>query len=153
MAIILLTLLMRLALFFWQNKMIESQQKLTEIQPKIQKIQDKYKDDQSKAGMEIFELYKKEGVNPLGSCLPLLIQMPIMLGVYLVVSTITDPANSYYLYAFLSSFNPANIGVNFLGVDLTTAGGIAGASVAIVAAASQWLQIRLSTPPTPAVAP
>jgi len=66
--------------------MLESQKKLQKIQPKIKAIQEEYKEDKALLGQKIMELYKKEGVNPMGSCLPLLIQMPILIGLYWVVS-------------------------------------------------------------------
>lgn len=66
--------------------MLESQKKLQKIQPKIKAIQEEYKEDKALLGQKIIELYKKEGVNPMGSCLPLLIQMPILIGLYWVVS-------------------------------------------------------------------
>ncbi len=51
--------------------------------------------------MEMLELYKKEKVNPMGSCLPLLIQMPILIGLYWIITSVTDPSNNYYIYSFL----------------------------------------------------
>lgn len=66
--------------------MLESQKKLQKIQPKIKAIQEEYKEDKAVLGQKIMELYKKEGVNPMGSCLPLLIQMPILIGLYWVIS-------------------------------------------------------------------
>ncbi len=66
--------------------MLESQKKLQKIQPKIKAIQEEYKEDKALLGQKIMELYKKEGVNPMGSCLPLLIQMPILIGLYWVIS-------------------------------------------------------------------
>lgn len=94
--------------------MLESQKKLQIIQPKIKELQTKYKDDQAKLGMEMLELYKKEGVNPMGSCLPLIIQMPILIGLYWVISGITDASNFYHLYSFFSDFNPKDINAHFL---------------------------------------
>lgn len=66
--------------------MLESQKKLQKIQPKIKAIQEEYKEDKALLGQKIMELYKKERVNPMGSCLPLLIQMPILIGLYWVIS-------------------------------------------------------------------
>lgn len=69
-----------------QQHMLESQKKLQKIQPKIKAIQIEFKDDKALLGQKIMELYKNEGVNPMGSCLPLVIQMPILIGLYWVVS-------------------------------------------------------------------
>jgi YidC/Oxa1 family membrane protein insertase len=98
--------------------MLVSQKKLQAIQPKIAELQEKYKGDQAKIGMELMNLYKTEGVNPLGSCLPLMIQMPILIVLYWVISGITDPSSSYYLYAPLASFDIHSIATRFLGLDL-----------------------------------
>jgi 60Kd inner membrane protein len=78
-AIVVITIIVRIILLVPQHHMLESQKKLQVIQPKIKELQKKHKDDQSKLGMEMLELYKKEKVNPMGSCLPLLIQMPMLI--------------------------------------------------------------------------
>jgi uncharacterized membrane protein (DUF106 family) len=113
-AIVIITLIVRLILLVPQHHMLESQKKLQIIQPKIKELQKKHKDDQSKLGMEMLELYKKEKVNPMGSCLPLIIQMPILIGLYWVISGINDGSNLYHLYDVFKSFNPANIDAHFL---------------------------------------
>lgn len=64
-AILVITIIIRLILLVPQQHMLESQKKLQIIQPKIKDIQKKYKDDQAKLGMEMLELYKKEGVSPM----------------------------------------------------------------------------------------
>jgi YidC/Oxa1 family membrane protein insertase len=83
------------------------------IQPKVKEIQKKFEGDQAKIGMELLELYKREGVNPLGSCLPLLIQMPILIVLYWVINGIGDPTNGFFLYGPLASFNIASISTTF----------------------------------------
>ncbi len=118
-AIIIITLIIRLILLYPQNQMLVSQKKLQVIQPKIKALQEKHKGDQATLGMEMMALYKKEGVNPMGSCLPLLIQMPILIGLYWVVSGVNDPANFYHLYSFFKDFNVSNINSHFYGLNLT----------------------------------
>jgi YidC/Oxa1 family membrane protein insertase len=113
-AIVIITLIVRLILLVPQHHMLESQRKLQVIQPRIKELQKKYKDDQSKLGMEMLELYKKEKVNPMGSCLPLIIQMPILIGLYWVISGISDPSNFYHLYDFFQTFDPTKIDAHFL---------------------------------------
>ncbi len=124
--------------------MLMSQKKLQVIQPKIKEIQKKYKDDQAKLGMEMLELYKKEWVNPMGSCLPLLIQMPILIGLYWVISGANDPSNFYHLYSFFSDFNPLSINSEFLTLDLQHVGGTIGIIFSVTLAAIQWIQAKLS---------
>lgn len=87
-AIILLTLLIRIVLFPLMHTSTVSMRKMQKIQPKVKAIQEKYKkakkDPQARAKMnqEIMELYKVEGVNPAGGCLPMLIQLPILWALY-----------------------------------------------------------------------
>jgi len=121
-AILIITLIIRFILLVPQHHMLQSQKKLQIIQPKIKELQEKYKSDQSKLGMEMIELYKKEGVNPMGSCLPLLIQMPILIGLYWVISGISDPSNFYHLYSFFSHFDPRTVDAHFYGLDLLQIG-------------------------------
>lgn len=144
LAIIVITLIIRLILLVPQHHMLMSQKKLQVIQPKIKEIQKKYKDDQAKLGVEMLDLYKKEWVNPMGSCLPLLIQMPILIGLYWVISGANDPSNFYHLYSFFGDFNPLSINSAFLGLDLQQVGGTIGLIFAITLGIIQWIQAKLS---------
>ncbi len=81
-AIILLTLLVKAILIPLSKKGTESTAKMSAIQPKIQEIQTKYKDDPEAQNAAVAKLYKEEGINPMGSCLPMLIQFPIFIGLY-----------------------------------------------------------------------
>ena len=81
-AIIVLTVIIKLALHPLTVKQMVSMKKLTQIQPKMKELQERYKDDKERLNFELANLYKKEGVNPLSGCLPLLIQMPIMIGIF-----------------------------------------------------------------------
>lgn len=82
LSIVLLTIVLRILLYplnAWSTKSMISMQR---ISPKVQAIQEKYKNDKQKAQMEIMELYRKEKVNPFSGCLPLLIQMPFLIGMF-----------------------------------------------------------------------
>ncbi len=81
-AIILLTLLVKALLIPLSKKGTESTAKMSALQPKIQEIQTKYKDDPEAQNAAVSKLYKEEGINPMGSCLPMLIQFPIFIGLY-----------------------------------------------------------------------
>lgn len=81
-AIIIMTILVKLVLYPLTKKQIQSTKAMMEIQPKMKAIQEKYKDDKQRLNMELANLYKSEGVNPLAGCLPLIIQMPIMIGIF-----------------------------------------------------------------------
>ena len=84
-AIIITTILLKLALSPLSYKGMVSMNRLKELAPKIKQIQDKYKDDKQKASMHMMELYKKEGANPMGGCLPIILQIPIFFAIYRVL--------------------------------------------------------------------
>ena len=81
-AIILLTILTKVILIPLSKKGTESTAKMSALQPKLQELQTKYKDDPETLNTAMAKLYKEEGINPMGSCLPMLIQFPIFIGLY-----------------------------------------------------------------------
>ncbi len=80
----------------------------------------------------------------MGSCLPLVIQMPILIGLYWVISGANDPSNYYHLYSYFSAFNPSDVDSHFLGLDLQHVGGTIGLIFALILGALQWIQAKLS---------
>lgn len=84
-SIILLTLLIRLITFPLQYKSFVSMKKLQTIHPELTKIREKFKDDPQKMQKESMELFRKSGANPIGGCLPLLLQMPVFFAFYKVL--------------------------------------------------------------------
>jgi len=92
--IILMTALIRIILLPLNIKQIKSTVKMSKIQPEMKKIQDKYKNDPQKSQQEIMKLYKENGVNPLGGCLPMLIQMPILFALFYVFNNLTFMSGS-----------------------------------------------------------
>ena len=84
-AIIALTLLIRMVLFPLTYKGMLSMQKMKDIAPKIKEIQAKYKGDPQRMNAAVMETYKKHGANPLGGCLPLLLQIPVFFAIYRVL--------------------------------------------------------------------
>lgn len=80
----------------------------------------------------------------MGSCLPLLIQMPILIGLYWVISGISDASNFYHLYSFFRDFKPNTISTYFYGVDLLQIGGKMAIIFALALAIIQYIQARLS---------
>ena len=82
LAIILLTIIIKVALYPLTVKQVKSMKAMQELQPKLKKIQEKYKGDPQQLQQKMTELYRNAGVNPLAGCLPLLIQMPILMGMY-----------------------------------------------------------------------
>ncbi|GHU12364.1 membrane protein insertase YidC [Alphaproteobacteria bacterium] len=85
LGILLITLLIKLLLLPLANKSYRSMNRMKEIQPKIQAIQTKYADDKVKLGQAVSELYKKENINPVGGCLPSLVQSPVLFALYKVL--------------------------------------------------------------------
>jgi len=77
-AIILLALMIKLLLFPLTKSSLVSMRKMSELNPKMKEIQEQYKSDPQKQQQKIGELYKKEGVNPMAGCLPMLLQMPVL---------------------------------------------------------------------------
>ena len=84
-AIVLLTVIIRILLFPLTLKGMLSMQKLKELAPKIKELQQKYKGDPQKLNMHMMQLYKKHGANPMGGCLPMLLQIPIFFAMYRVL--------------------------------------------------------------------
>ena len=85
LAIILLTLAVRLLLLPLSVKQTKSMREMQAIQPEIKRIQSKYKGDRQKLNEELMALYKEHGVNPFGGCLPLLMQFPVLIGLFYVI--------------------------------------------------------------------
>jgi YidC/Oxa1 family membrane protein insertase len=80
--IILITIIIKLILFPLSTKSIKSQKSLQTLQPKITELKEKYKDNKEALGKAMMELYKNNKVNPFSSCLPLIIQFPVLIAVY-----------------------------------------------------------------------
>ncbi len=113
-AIILLTIFVRLLLFMPNQKAMRSQRELQKLQPKIEALKKKHGKDQQILAMKTMELYKTHKVNPMGSCLPTLLQMPILIGVYLLVRDGLSPHLNYLLYSPLREFDLSIVNMDFL---------------------------------------
>ena len=82
LAIILLTVLVKILVYPLTKKQLKSMKAMQRIQPQMKKLQDKYKNNPQVLQQKLMELYQKEGANPMSGCLPMLIQMPILMGMY-----------------------------------------------------------------------
>jgi YidC/Oxa1 family membrane protein insertase len=116
LAIIIMTVLVKIVLYPLTAKQIASTKAMTAMQPKMKALQEKYKNDKVTLNAKLGELYKEEGVNPLAGCLPLIVQMPIMIGIFygirdfnyigpanfLWMQSIADP-DPYYILPILSA--------------------------------------------------
>ena len=81
-SIILLTIIIKMLLYPLTVKQINSMRAMQELAPKLKKMQEKYKDNPQVLQQKMANIYKDAGVNPLAGCLPLLVQMPILMGMY-----------------------------------------------------------------------
>lgn len=139
-AIIVLTILIKAALFPLSAQSIKAQKSLQELQPKIEELKKKYKDDREAQAREMMALYKAEKVNPLSSCLPLLIQLPFLIAVFHVFSRGFDAENLNALYPFVMNPGMLNpIGFGFL--DLA----VPNIILAFITGAAQFWQARMLT--------
>lgn len=96
-SIILLTLLIRLITFPLQYKSFVSMKKLQVIQPELTKIREKFKDDPQRMQKESMELFRKSGANPIGGCLPLLLQMPVFFAFYKVLHSAVELVDAPFM--------------------------------------------------------
>lgn len=113
-AIILLTIIIRLILYPLNQKAIVSQKALGGLAPQIKEVQNKFSTDKVKQSQALMELYKKNNINPASGCLPLLIQLPILFALYQVFWNGLNPDNLNVLYSFIS--RPEAIDPMFLGL-------------------------------------
>lgn len=119
LAVILLTLIIKLALVFPNHKALKSQKKMQQVQPQLEALKLKYKDDPQRMAQETMGIYKKYKVSPVSSCLPMLIQFPILIALFYVVRdglTAIDPS---FLYTSVQNLDLSTVNPRFLGLDLT----------------------------------
>ncbi len=143
-SIIILTILIRLILYPSMAKSIKSQKVIAELQPRIQEIQQKYREDKEKQAQAMIELYRKEKINPFGSLLPILIQLPILIALYRVFWKGLQPGAMTLLYSFVSNpgtINPISLGLINLGQ--------ASLVLAVFAGITQFFQSKMAMPKTP----
>jgi YidC/Oxa1 family membrane protein insertase len=143
--IILLTVLVRLALLPSFHKSLKHQKALQDLQPKMNEIRETHKDDKEKQAKALMELYAAHKVNPLSSCLPLLIQLPILIALYQVFIQSLNGQNLEGIYSFI--VRPEQIDPMFLNfINLKDK----NVWMPAIAAVLQYFQGRLSMPKTQA---
>jgi YidC/Oxa1 family membrane protein insertase len=155
-AILLLTLVVKALMFPLANKAFESMSAMKKVQPKLEELKTKYGDDKMKLQQEMMELYKREKINPLAGCLPILIQMPIFYALYktLFVTielrhqpffgwikdlSAPDPTSVFNLFGLLP-FEPTAVPVigAFLGIGV----------LPLLMGVAMWFQTKLNPPAT-----
>jgi YidC/Oxa1 family membrane protein insertase len=159
-AIILFTILIRLITHPLTASQVKSTAKMTELQKskKWQEMQKKYKDDKTKLSQEQMALYKELGINPMGSCLPMLIQFPIIIGLYQSVTRAMAASPfqlldlSKLIYPFINASELIPLKSQFLWMNMgqperLNIFGVAIPVLTILVVITTFLQSKLMTPP------
>lgn len=157
LAIIILTVVVRLILMPLTLRQLNSTKALQSMQPKIKELQKKYGRDKRKLQQEMAKIYKGAGVNPAGCIWPMLIQFPIWIALYqsIMRALATAPENLLDLSRHLYSWQIVNqaIPLNsyFLGLNLgqqSSSAGIGGLILAILVGGTMWVQQKMTTAPS-----
>ena len=150
LVIILLTVVIRLALAPSFHKSLKSQKAMNDLQPKLSELKEKYKNDKEGQAKAMMALYKEHKINPLSSCLPLLVQLPILIALYQVFSKVLNSKADIVvrlegLYSFIArpeSISPYFFKIINLGEPSVVLGVLAGLA--------QFWQSKMMMPkPTP----
>lgn len=140
-AVLILTILIRFALWPLNNKSLKSQKELQEIQPLIKEIQAKHKDDSQKQAEELMKIYKEKGFNPFAGIWYMLLQIPIIIALYRVIMDIAsnnDLANMLYPFInFTGTIEPMFLGINLSEPNLI---------FAVIVAFAQFFQLKTTQP-------
>lgn len=141
-AIILLTLLIKLILLVPNQKALKAQKQMQKVQPQLDALKKKYKDNPQQLAQETMEIWKKYKVNPMSSCLPMLIQFPVLIALFYVVKNGLGSIDPIFLYGGLKSFDPSTIQPVFLGlIDLTKVNPLV---LPVIIGLLQFAQMKLS---------
>ena len=97
-SILVLTAIIKIVLWPLQNKANLSMRRMALLNPKIQELREKYKDDPTRMNQEVMRLYKDYGINPVGGCLPMMIQIPIFFGLFKMLGQAVELRNSHFLW-------------------------------------------------------
>jgi YidC/Oxa1 family membrane protein insertase len=136
--IIILTVIIKLILYPFSASTIKAQKAMQELQPKINELKEKFKDNKEQQALETMKLYKEHKINPLSSCLPLLIQLPFLIGIYQVFQVGLSNGSLTLLYPFVT--NPGQINsVAFGFIEMGKPQWI----IALLAAAAQYWQTKM----------
>lgn len=137
LAIIVLTAIVRLILHKPTVETLRSQRAMAQIQPKLKEVKERFKDNKEEQARRTMALYKEHGIHPLSGCLPILIQFPVLIGLFQVFFrgiTLKDNSLFYSFVPAAGSFNP----ISFGWFDLTSPSVI----LSVAAGVSQFLQSK-----------
>lgn len=158
LAIAALTILINLILYPLTQGQQKSAEKMQALQPELEKLKKKYGNDKERLQQEQLRLYREAGINPLGGCLPLLIQMPIWFGLYQAIRYCipSTPLEVFQFAHNIYKWLPGVVGLvplqsTFLGMDLGQPPGMPqwwSYSLPVLVFVTSWLQQKILTPPT-----
>ena len=160
-AILLVTVIIKAAFFPLANKSYASMAKMKAVQPQMKELRDRYADDKQKQQQELMELYKREKINPVAGCLPIVVQIPVFFALYKVLFitiemrhapffgwihdlSAPDPTNVFTLFGLLA-YDPTALPMigHFLHLGIWP----------LIMGVTMWVQMKLNpTPPDPAQA-
>lgn len=136
--ILIITILIRLAVYPLTSSSIKAQKSMQEVQPKMAEIKIKYKNDQQGQAAAMMKMYKENKVNPFSSCLPILIQLPILIALYMVLRKVLSADDiAENLYPFIA--NPETIKTTAFGFLELAKSSIV---LALLAGGAQYLQAK-----------
>ncbi|MEC7887050.1 MAG: membrane protein insertase YidC [SAR324 cluster bacterium] len=110
-AIIILTIIVRLVLFPLTFKGMKSMKRMQQLSPRMKKLQAKYKNNKEKLNKEMMELYRKNRVNPLGGCLPMLLQIPVFFALYSALSSAVELRHAPFMFWISDLSQPDGLGI------------------------------------------
>ncbi len=151
LAIILLTVIVRLILLPVSMRQLKSTKAMQSLQPKMQELQKKYGKNKQKLQQETMKLYKESGINPIGCMGPMLIQFPVWIALYqsIMRALATTPENlldlSHRLYSWQAVSHALPLNSHFLWLDLAGSGDF---FLAILVGGSMWVQQKMTTVPS-----
>jgi YidC/Oxa1 family membrane protein insertase len=140
-AIILVTVLQKIAFHPLTHKSLKSMQAMQAIQPKLQAIQERYKNNPQKRQEEMMALYRKHGVNPMGGCLPMVVQIPIFIALYNALSTSVEMWQARFLWIRDLTQPDALFTLSVWGGHTFSAN-----LLALLMGVSMWVQQKMSPP-------
>ena len=141
-AIILVTILIKLLFWPIAQKGLKSMKNMQKIQPKMAKLKEKYKDDKTRLNEEMMILYKTYKVNPVGGCLPMLMQIPVFFALYKVLLQAIELRHAPFMLWITDLSAPDRL---FIGIDLPYLGGLP--VLTLLMGASMFLQQRMTPAP------
>ncbi len=143
LAVILITLIVKGALYPISAKATRSQKALRELQPKVKELQEKYKDDKEKQAQKVLELYSKENVSPFSGIFPLFLQFPVIIALFQIFRRGLGADQLIHLYDFIS--NPEVVDyLSFGFLDLSEPNIV----LALLAGIGQFIQVQMTMPDT-----